>query len=446
MNRRNFITSTGISIAALGLTGVASADEDHYRPRGPWPSNENAINYESFLTNDELADRLRRLDRRSDRIELREIGRSAGRNDPIWEVTLGDGDESVHMINGIHGDEPAGVQATVQVLEQLATGSSSAVETILENLSLTIVPSANPDGNEFRGDSGLETEGDRIQRRINTTAWEDGDSLHEPNYFYEYPSGPGYDLNRDFSIITDLTPVEDEREEFWERDENGYWTYNLPIDEIPLEPTVDDPPAVIRNHGLRLNPETRAITDSFLEADPDWTLTHHHQGAAVDPDSSDENGPDWQTMMSVMAPQGPAYADISDDTEAGGGNVFLSEDAQKRSLQLGVLAKDAMQARGGGKVDKINRYPYGPLWGSYEEVLPPQTDAAALLFEIAHQSEERGQMAVGTTINVTVKIYLETLERIATGAIHDIDETRYFEEMSTRESPYLENPLLGSGR
>lgn len=435
MDRRKFIKSTGVSLSAPGLVGIGSADDDRYRPGGPWAPDENAINYESFLDNEQLAERLQRIDRRSDRVELAEIGRSAGRNDPIWEVTLGNGDENVHMINGIHGDEPAGVEATVKVLERLAQGTSPEVEGILDSLTLTIVPDANPDGSEFRGDSGLAEEGDRIQRRINTTEWEEGDSLYEPNYFYEYPTGGGYDLNRDFSVDPDFTPVEDEREEWWEGS-----SYNLPTEEIPLEPTIDDPPETVQNHGLRLNPETRSITESYLEADPDWAFTHHHQGASVDPDSTDESGPDWQTMMSVMAPQGPAYADVSDDIEEGGGNIFLSEDAQKRSLQLGILAKDAMQARGGGKLDKINRYPYGPLWGSYEEALPPQTDAAALLYEVAHQSEDRGQMAVGTTINVTVKVYMETFRSIADGSITEIDETRYFDEMSVREFPYLENP------
>ncbi|TYL36253.1 peptidase M14 [Natronococcus pandeyae] len=438
MRRRTFIKSTGASAAILGLAGIGSADDDHYRPRGPWPPNENAINYESYLDNEELADRLHGIDQRSDRVELREIGQSAGRNDPIWEVTLGDGDENVHMINGIHGDEPAGVEATLRVLERLAEGSSPEVEAILDTLSLTIVPDANPDGNEFRGDSGVEDEGDRIQRRVNTTEWEEGDSLRRPQYFYEFLDVGGYDLNRDFSVVTDFTPVEDEREELW-RESDDLWFYDLPTDEIPLEPTIDDPPEVIENHGLRINPETRAVTESYLEADPDWALTHHHQGGVVDPDSTDESGPDWQTMMSVMAPQGPAYADISDDIEEGGGNIFMSEDAQKRSLQLGILAKDAMQARGGGRLDKINRFPYGPLWGSYEEALPPQTDAAALLYEVAHQSEDRGQMAVGTTINVTVKVYMETFRRIADGSIDEIDETRYFDEMSVA-SPPLENP------
>jgi len=37
--------------------------------------------------------------------------------------------------------------------------------------------------------------------------------------------------------------------------------------------------------GLNLNPENRAVTESFLDADPDWAITHHHQGAVVDPDS-----------------------------------------------------------------------------------------------------------------------------------------------------------------
>ncbi|WP_306059484.1 M14 family zinc carboxypeptidase [Natronococcus wangiae] len=425
-------------MSALGLAGVASGD-DRYRPGGPWAPNENAINYESLLDNDELADRLEGIDQRSDRVELEEIGRSAGRNDPIWEVTLGDGDESVHLINAIHGDEPAGVQAIVKVIERLAQGTSPEVEGILDNLTLTIVPSANPDGNEFRGDDGLAEEGERIQRRINTAEWEEGDSVRQPNYVYDYLEVGGYDLNRDFSILTDFDPEEDESEGTWEQDEYGNWSYNLSTDDLPLEPTIDDPPETIWNHGLRLNPETRAITDSYLAADPDWALTHHHQNAPVDPDSADEPGPDWQTMMSVMAPQGPAYADVSDDIEEGGGNVFLSEDAQRRSLQLGVLAKDAAQARGGGRLDKINRYGYGPLWGSYEEALPPRTDAAALLYEVSHQSSDRGQMAMGTAINVTVKVYMETFRRIADGSVGKIDEMRYFDEMSV-PSESVRNP------
>ncbi len=190
-------------------------------------------------------------------------------------------------------------------------------------------------------------------------------------------------------------------------------------------------PDVITDTGLGLNPETHATIDSFLEADPDWAFTHHHQGTPIDPDSSDRNGPDWQTSMSVMAPQGAAYGEISDDIDSPeDGNVFITEDAEKRSLQLSVLAKDAAGMTAGGRIDKVNRFGYGPLWGSYEEVLPLYTDAAAILYEVSHQSEERGQKGEGFKVKLTRDVYLETFRQIADGSVHDIDETRYFDEMS----------------
>ncbi|MDG5818422.1 M14 family zinc carboxypeptidase [Natronococcus sp. A-GB7] len=438
MQRRTALKSIAATATGLAFAGTASGDDDNYRPRGPWGTTDDQekLPYASYYTNEQLADRLQGLDRRSDRLELRQIGESAGREDPIWEVQIGDGDESLHMINGIHGDEPSGLEATVQVLQTLAMGNSPEVADILDELSLTIIPDMNPDGNEFRGDDGLAegNSSDFYQRRANTTEW-DGETAEMPSYYYDHWDVPGYDLNRDFPVIPDFDPDEDENLGIWDGR-----SYGIPIDEIDLESQVDDPPEVIWGSGLNLNPETRATIDSFLEADPDWAFTHHHQGTPIDPDSSDENGPDWQTSMSVMAPQGAAYGDVSDDIDGPeDGNVFITEDAEKRSLQSAVLAKDAAGLAGGGRIDKVNRFPYGPLWGSYEEVLPLYTDAAALLYEVSHQSEERGQKGEGFKVKLTRDVYLETFRRIADGSIHDIDEMRYFDEMSV-PTENAENP------
>jgi hypothetical protein len=439
MQRRTALKSIAATATGLAFAGTVSGDDhDRYRPRGPWgtTTDQEKLPYASYYTNDQLADQLEGLDRRSDRLELRQIGESAGRGDPIWEVQIGDGGERVHMINGIHSDEPSGLEATVQVLQTLAMGNSPEVADILDELSLTIIPDMNPDGNEFRGDDGLAegNSSDFYQRRANTTEW-DGETAEMPSYYYDHWDVPGYDLNRDFPVIPDFDPDEDENLGIWDGR-----SYGIPIDEIDLESQVDDPPEVIWGSGLNLNPETRATIDSFLEADPDWAFTHHHQGTPIDPDSSDENGPDWQTSMSVMAPQGAAYGDVSDDIDGPeDGNVFITEDAEKRSLQSAVLAKDAAGLAGGGRIDKINRFGYGPLWGSYEEVLPLYTDAAALLYEVSHQSEERGQKGEGFKVKLTRDVYLETFRRIADGSIHDIDEMRYFDEMSV-PTENAENP------
>jgi len=95
MHRRRFLRS---SIAAVGLAGfgstVSAQSGGDYRPGGPWAPNERAVNYEAYLDNQQLGERLKQIDRRSDRVELEQIGASAGREDPIWEVTIGDGNES----------------------------------------------------------------------------------------------------------------------------------------------------------------------------------------------------------------------------------------------------------------------------------------------------------------------------------------------------------------
>jgi hypothetical protein len=55
---------------------------------------------------------------------------------------------------------------------------------------------------------------------------------------------------------------------------------------------------------LLLAPETNAVVDSFLEADPDYAITHHHQGLATVPESGT---PPKASVLSVMVPFGPAY-------------------------------------------------------------------------------------------------------------------------------------------
>ncbi|SEW24524.1 M14 family zinc carboxypeptidase [Natrinema salifodinae] len=446
MYRRRFIEA-GLTASGLGLVGTASARDD-YRPGGPWAPNERAVNYDGYLDNEQLGERLRGIAERSDRIELDQIGESAGRGNPIWEVTVGDGDESVHVINQIHGDEPTGAEAMVEILRRLATGSAPEVEAILDALTITIVPRANPDGANFVGDDGLGTDGEFRQRRYNTTEWDAGDSRYINANSYAYNLDvPGYDLNRGFSIIPGFTPG-DEPAAWWdvEDEEAGLGYLNVPVDEIPLESEDGRPYEEIWSAGLNLNPETRAVTDSFLEADPDWALTHHHQGPTAVPDSADGHSDrDWQSIMSVMAPYGPTYAGLDGVDYApwvGQGNPFMSVDAQTRSLQLGGLVPERTD-RFGGRLDTITRYAYGPLWGSYLDALCPQTDAAGALYEVSHQSDDRGHKARGTMVKVSVEAFMATFERIADGSVHEVDERAYF-DMPIAED--IDDPHDGSDR
>ena len=48
----------------------------------------------------------------------------------------------------VHGDEPAGFEAAMQVAYQMLAGEDSATRTILKNVVFVLNPSANPDGHE----------------------------------------------------------------------------------------------------------------------------------------------------------------------------------------------------------------------------------------------------------------------------------------------------------
>lgn len=434
MQRRKFL-KTGLAVSSIALVGSSPvlAGSKDYRPGGPWAPTEQAVNYSAYLDNDELGKRLRKIDKRSDRVRLRQLGVSAGRKDPIWEVKIGDGDQKIHIINQIHGDEPTGGEAMVKILKRLATGNGRAVETILDELSITIMPRVNPDGANFVGEDGLGDEGEFRQRRPNTTTWEEGDSRYKNlNNYYGYLETPGYDLNRGFNIDPEYRPF-DEPEGWWTtyEDSPDYGTLDVPVEEVPLDLKDGDPYEVIWNSGQNLNPENLAVTTSFLDADPDWAITHHHQGPALDPGSPEKgNGPEWQSIMSVMAPFGPTYANkegVEYRSYVGDGNPFMTIDAQERSMQLSELVNQQMQQFGHGRFNTISRYGYGPLWGSYLDALPPHTDAAGTLYEVSHQSDDRGHKALGTMVKVSVEGFMATFERVADGSIADIDPMDYFD-------------------
>lgn len=435
MRRRQFL-KTGAAVGTFALLGTTGAQAREYRPGGPWAPNERAVNYNGYLDNEQLGERLQQLDKRSDRVELRQIGESAGRTDPIWEMTVGDGDESVHIINQIHGDEPTGPEAIVRLLQRLANGNSPQVEEILDTLTITMIPRVNPDGSNFVGEDGLGDDGEFRQRRINTTEWETSDSRYiNANSYYYWADPPGYDLNREFNILPDFEPG-DEDEDWWtvvDEDENLAYL-DVPVDEVPLEvkdPSVEgNPYGELWSMGLNVNPETRAVTESYMEADPDWAITHHHQGPTVHPETPKKGGgPEWQSIMSVMAPFGPHY--IRDDYEyasyVGQGNPYMSEDAQTRSLQLNQLVNERMQDFGYGRFNTLTRYGYGPLWGSYLDGLAPRTDAAGMLYEVSHQSDDRGHKALGTMVKASVEGFMTTFESIADGSIHGVDPLDYFD-------------------
>jgi hypothetical protein len=420
MRRRQFLaTTTGLAAAAAGLPSVTAQDDEIPNPN-------------AYTTNRQLAQRLSIL-AESDLVSLRPIGRSAGLGTPLWEVTVGEGDTNVHLITQIHGDEPAGTDAVLVFLRQL-TAEPDRFEDVLEELTITIVPRVNPDGAMYGRDADGDGDQERITRRQNTQPWEQRDSRYEPYYHYGDEGVPkGYDMNRDFNLRSNLyrqygDVEEGDGESGWYLPSSWWtnageegdpsWQLDMPYEGYTQSAS-----------GLRLTSEVRAVTRSFLEADPDYAITHHHQGIPTDPDT------DEPSVMSVMAAFGEHYLDhapfydgespVEDNV-----NPFISRETSDRSLRLNRLVHDRLAETTDpwDDFDTVTRFGYTTLWGSYLDALCPVTNAAGMLYEISGQSDSVGSRAYGQKVEASRVGFVETFKALAEDAhLSGVDEQSYFD-------------------
>lgn len=448
MNRRQFLTTTGL-VAAAGFPGVAAGAPDDE------PPNPNA-----YLTNEQLTDRLLRLNAEADFLSLRRIGRSAGGYTPIWELSFGEGDTNVHLITQIHGDEPAGTDGILLVLRQMAA-EPDRFEDVLNELSVTVIPRVNPDGAMFGWDTDDDGDEERITRRQNTQPWSEDESRHEPYYHYAEgddhpfaaPDPPaGYDMNRDFNIREDLGGKSEGKGkgnadhlpgswwDHYEVDGETRWQLDMPYEGYTL-----------KRSGLRLAPEVRAVTQSFIEADPDYAITHHHQGIPTVPDTD----PAVPSVMSVMAAFGPSYLDDAPFYDGEGPiedavNPFIDEETSTRSLRLNRLVRDRLDEATGpwDDFESVTRYGYTTLWGSYLDALCPRTGAAGMLYEISGQSDSVGSRAYGQKVEASRVGFLETFRALAEDPhLSSVDADSYFDiPLAGEEYPELADDSKGTGR
>ncbi len=427
MKRRNYLkTVGGIALAGSAIGTVSASEHDVYRPGGPRTGSLSAINLNAFHDNEELAKELQHIDRKSGRVDVEALTESAGGAGTVWEATVGDGPTNVHLITQIHGDEATGTEVALRLLRKLGFGNSKAVEDILDAVTLTMIPRVNPDGAVFEYDIDDDGRDEVVGRRTNTQEWDPSDSRYEPYYHYSSPTGttPGYDMNRDFNIDPDFDPTTDDEESWWFAEQY----MDMPYDGYTLF-----------NSGLRLTPEVRAVTDSYIAADPDYAITHHHRGGNLKPGTGNHKPPK-QSLLAIMAAYGPSYLDRSpffppDYTPVEGAvNPFLDEATSTRSIQLNAVVANALADIGNSVFDSTTRYGYFPLWGSYLDAMTPQSDAAGMLYEISYQTDQIGQKALGRMMRASTVGFMETLESITDGSIANVDVDDYFDI-----------PVMGSG-
>lgn len=359
-------------------------------------------------------------------MSLRRIGRSAGRNDSIWELRVGSGETNVHLVTQLHGDEPAGTEAILRVVRELVR-NPEANRDILRRITLTVVPRANPDGAMFVSDDDGDGARERVTRRENVQPWRRRESRREPDY-HAAVGPPGYDLNRDFdptgefpratesSATTELTRSRDTTEwTQYEEDGETLWRHDRTYRGYTLS-----------GCGLELTPEVAAVADSYRRARPDVAITHHHKSVGTR-----GRGSETPSLLSVMAAFGPSYLqrapsyDFEESPESIV-NPFIDAETSRRSLRLNAFV--AQQLTSLREFGPVTRYGYEPLWGSYLDSLSPKTNAAGMLYEVAGQSDERDSIDYARKVAVSRAAFRRTLEAVASDPdLGTVNANAYFD-------------------
>ncbi len=151
MNKKNLFTYSFAILLILGLGFPVMAENANIIPGGPFVPPNQEINLSAIMTFDEVEAELLKMEQRSKGLLEVDIAGYTGEGRPLYIAKMGWGPIRVWIQGRIHGGEPFGNDVCLELIKFLLSHN----RIILEEMTLWIIPSYNPDGSErfWRGNA-----------------------------------------------------------------------------------------------------------------------------------------------------------------------------------------------------------------------------------------------------------------------------------------------------
>ncbi|MFB6466360.1 M14 family zinc carboxypeptidase [Cytobacillus sp. Hz8] len=408
-------------VLTASVSSAAFADPQSI-PNGPYVEGEQNISLSSYMSNEELAETLQKLEASSKgKMKLDIAGYSNLAPDgykteddkgvPLYVVKFGDADPNKKRIlitTQIHGNEQIGTEAAIDIIQKLSSGGQE-INDILDKVSIWIMPRINPEGadNQYEGKwyptryTHQTWLPQNISLPVDTKApWyynADGSERGQANEGRVVYGIPGYDQNRDYNPNLDFK-VENTNKDTVAQFLNNKATNNS------------------NYGGLFVTAEARTVSSVFKEFKPDVYVDVHHRGFNTVTDEDDRSVP-----VQLAAVVADPYTDPFT-----GKQFEVDADVLKLGKQVNALSSLALQ-RGHSHFGAVQKYPQVNLPGTALGAFA-LNDTAIMLIEIKGQSQTLGQKQAGM-LKETVKVPLyEVFKGLADGSINDVD-TKVYDEI-----------------
>lgn len=384
VKKKKVISTLGVIALSASLVTPVFAQQE----TSPGTPEQQVLSVEGFTNHEQLGKRLQQIAKSSQGKVLVEVAGYSNRDREIYKATVGHGDKVILMESEIHGNEPTGTEALLNILQFLGSNSPEA-QKIREEVTFVALPKMNPDSSE-------------LNRRGNDLTWEEvvedfpqlaGASptwnyYTYQNRFFDYASQPGFDVNRDFNPNLDYVP----------------------------QP--EDFPGNSSQPGWFITPESQVARDVYkdLQAEfgkVDVFVDLHHQAPYYEVDGTDDLvtfSISGQFVPHPSTPEGQKYTEYADTYD------------YDFARQLNVAVFDALQEKGNSN---ITLYPQGlDLPGTALGTFA-LNGSGSVLFEVRGQTHSMGQKKKGELVKAVERGLYGIINGVADGTVYDIDPEEY---------------------